>query len=153
MSLTRVHCEVVLIKRLGNLLTAAKLDGTTVNGTNQDLNDPLGYALRKLGYSVTEVAAVADADVAQVQADEYDQLFDLAELRCLRSIHGNLARVDLTVGPRSEKYSQLADRVGDRISVLSQQVKDEYGIGAPELQAGTIMLDFVDKNEDLTDGQ
>jgi len=51
MALTRANAEVILIRRVGALLTAADLDGTTVDGTNVDLNDPFASALRQLGHT------------------------------------------------------------------------------------------------------
>src|SRR5690242_14586451 len=102
MSLTRANIETILVKRCGPLMTAAGM-ATTVLGSNADLNDPIGYAVRKAGGSVTSFVAVADADIAGVDELGYDQLLDLAELRTLETILGNLDDVDLRVGPRDEK--------------------------------------------------
>ena len=43
MSITRANLEAVLIKRCGDLLTTAGLDGTTAGGTNamRDNHDPV----------------------------------------------------------------------------------------------------------------
>lgn len=144
MSLTRASVEEILIRRCGKLMTAADLDGTTANGTNRDLNDPLGWALRQCGYSVTSVGAVADADLASVATTKYDQLFDLAELRTLESILGNLDDVDIQLGPRQERLSQLANQVERRLENLQMRVQREHGYGAPEMEAGVLTYEFAE---------
>ena len=149
MSLTRANTEQILIRRCGKLLTAAGLDGTTVAGNNADLNDPLGWALRKSGYSVASVAAIADADLAAVSADDTDKLLDLAELRALETILGNLDDVDITLGQRSESLSQLSAQVEKKLTRLQARVEKAYGVGIGTLQAGMITNLFAE--HDTTD--
>lgn len=149
MSLTRANVETILVKRCGSLLTAAGLDGSTIDGTNEDANDPIGYALRQLSYTVDDITAVDDADVSSVSTSNYDKLLDLAELRMLENIQGNLDEVDITLGPRKEALGQLPARLEKRIERLEDKLKKRYGIGAATLTAGTIMLDFAEHNEDL----
>lgn len=148
MAITRANAEAILIKRLGALLTEAGLDGTTVTGTNADLNDPIGYALRKLGQTVTAPTAVADADLSGLGSDDYDEFFDLAELRSLETVHNTLTSVNISVGPRREELSQLADRVAKRIADKRAAMAEEYGRGLKPLEAGYITLDFMEKGDD-----
>jgi hypothetical protein len=133
---------------VGKLLTEADLDGTTVNGSNADLNDPIGWAIRKCGGSVASVVAVADSDVAGVSTDDLDKFFDLAEFRALESISGNLAVVTITAGPRTEHLSDLAKLVEQRLARKRKQLLEDYGVGAPELQAGVFYHDFIQTDED-----
>lgn len=151
MALTRANVEAILIRRVGKLLTAADLNGTTMDGMNADLNDPIGYAVRRLGGTVASVVQVVDADLAGIASDDYDQLFDLAELRTLETIAGNLDDVDITLGPRSESLSQLASQVDKRIEKLAEKVQRTYGVDVGTLSAGVIGLDFAEheENEDV----
>lgn len=151
MSLTRANIETILVKRCGPLMTAAGM-ATTVLGSNADLNDPIGYAVRKTGGSVTSFVAVADADIAGVDELGYDQLLDLAELRTLETILGNLDDVDLRVGPRDEKFSQLRTDTEKRMERLQKRIEKEYGIGV-SIEAGVVILDFVEHNESLSESE
>lgn len=117
MALTRANVEFLLVARVGPLLTAAGL-AVTVAGANADLNGPIGSALRALDYTVASAVLVADADVAAVTDAETNEFLDLATLFTLEAILENLDDVDLTVGPRSEKFSQLAEQIERRIERL-----------------------------------
>lgn len=147
MALTRANVESVLIRRVGKLLAAADLDGTTANGSNADLNDPIGVAIRKVGQAVDDLTAVDDDDVARIAADDYDQFLDLAELRALETIQSSLDDVDLQVGQRSEKLGQLAEQVRKRAERLRERIEREYGVGLGTLQAGVIALGFLQQND------
>ena len=147
MALTRANAEVILIRRVGALLTAADLDGTTVDGTNVDLNDPIASALRQLGYTVASAVLVADTDLDDLAAADYNAFFDLAELRAKKNILGNLTLVDITAGPRSECLSQLAEQLRKDIDALQEDIKTDYNIGVGTLEAGIVTLDFMEKDE------
>jgi hypothetical protein len=143
MSLTRANIESVLIRRVGKLLAAADLDGTTVSGSNGDLNDPIGWAIRQCGGTVASVVSVADGDCASVDDTDVDKLLDLAELRTLETIEGNLDGVDITVGPRSESLNQLSVRVRMKLDAKRDQVRRDYGFNVATLSAGVVTLDFA----------
>lgn len=146
MALTRANAESILIRRVGTLFTAVGLDGTTVAGTNADLNDPLGYALRRLGYAVASAVSVADTDVDDVSAADTDAFLDVAELRALENAHGAaLTLVDISVGPRKESLGQMAEGLLQRMEAKRRQVEADYGIGAGELESGVLNLDFMEK--------
>ncbi len=147
MALTRAQVEAILIRRCGKLLTAAGLDGTTITGTNADLNDPIGAAIRQCGGSVADIAAVADGDLAGIGADLYDQLFDLAELRTLESISGNLDDVNVQAGAIREDLGQLSDQVDRKIERKRAQAQRDYGVGLGTLEAGVLALDFMQKED------
>jgi hypothetical protein len=146
---TRAKYEAVLIRRLGASLTAASLDGTTVNGTNADLNDPLGYATRKLGGTVSDVSSVVDADLSTISSDfGVDALLDVAELRTLENILGNYTLVDISAGPERESLSQVATATEKRAERLSKKIEKEYGIGGAEFSTGVLTLNFATKGDD-----
>lgn len=147
MAITRVDAETILIKRVGALLTAASLDGTTIDGTNVDLNDPIAFAVRRLGHTVASEVLVADTDIDDVAAADYDAFFDLAELRAKKNVLGNLTLVDITAGPRSERLGQLAEQLRKDIDALQKAIQKDYNIGVGTLEAGIITLDFAEKDE------
>ena len=120
-------------------MTAAGMD-TSVTGGNVDLNDPIGHALRDLGYTVDSVVLVADADVDDVTDSETDEYLGLAELHTLEAVLGNLDDVDIKVGPMSESLSQLAERVERKISRLRAQLERDYGYGLSVIGTGYIQL-------------
>ena len=148
MTITRANVETVLVRRCGKLLTAAELDGTTINGANADLNDPIGWALRQLGFTVASIAFVKDSDLTSIDDDNIDQLLDLAELRALNNVAGNLDGYAITVGPRTEQRQQLAEQVSKRIERLQQTIEKQHGIGLGTFTAGVIGLDFAEVEEE-----
>lgn len=150
MSITRAKAETILIERVGVLMTAAGFDGNTHDGSNQNLNDPLLYALWKTGNtSVGNIIGVTTDDLGALASADYAKFFDLAELRLLMNVRGNLSDVDITVGPRSERLSQRVRLLDDMIRRKRQSIEQEYGIGASELQIGQINLNFQSKNDDV----
>ncbi len=148
MALTRVQIETILLKRVGALLTEASLD-TSSDGANADLNDPIGYALRQLGGTVADVTAVADGDLANVDADDYDELFDIAEWRALSNLEKHLTRVNIKAGPLSANYSELAERVHAMATAKRAELENDYGFGVAEIEAGVVTLDVLLKDRDI----
>ncbi len=144
MAMTRAQTETILVKRAGPLLVAAGMDGATVDGTNADLNDPIGRAIRHLGYIVGSIVAISDADVAQVTEAQYDEYLDVGTLMVLESILGNLDDCDITVGPRSEKLSQLAAQVERKINRLTTRLLAACGYGLAIPVARVIRLSFAE---------
>lgn len=144
MTLTRANTEFLLEARAGPLLTAADMDGSTVDGTNVDFNDPIGRAVRDLGHTVTSRILVADADIAAVTVAEEEEFLDAAELHTLEAILGNLDDVDIRVGPRDEKLSQLAEQVERKIKRLRKKMDLLYGYGLAVPVAGYITRDLAE---------
>lgn len=129
----------------------AGLDGTTFDGSNSDLNDPIGYGIRKVGSTVSDPSNVADSDLAAVADNLFDALLDVSELRLLRNIRGNLDLVDTTAGPLSESLSQVASQVGRDIIELQAFIKDEYGLGGLTMEADVIRQDFAEHDDTVSD--
>lgn len=147
MSLHRANVEVILIKRIGKWLTAAGLDGTTNNGTNADLSDPIGRAVRALGFTVADVTNVASSDLTSIGADDYDELFDVAELRALETCLTNYDKVNLSLGPRSELFDQLRNGMIQAIKFKREQIANDYD-DSQSLTGGVLSLDFEEHTED-----
>ena len=127
MALTVVQFETILIKRVGKLLTALGMDGTTIDGDNADLLDPMGTAIRQMGASVATITDVIDADLTDFAETQYDELFDRAELRTLESAYTTATiKIDTKIGPRDEKLSKLADSLAKRLAAKQKQVDSFY---------------------------
>jgi len=105
---TRAKIEEILIKRCGVLMLSAGMDGTTITGSNADLNGPIGYGLRQLGYATADISAVTTAEVEAVSADKIGKLLDVAEKYCLETVVRWLNDVNVFVGPKSDDFSRLA---------------------------------------------
>lgn len=144
MTLTRADTEFLIVPRVGPPMVAAGMDGTTVDGTNVDLNGPIGHAIRDLGYAVTSAVLVADADVAQVTDAQTDEYLDTSTYYALWAILGNLDDVDIRVGPRSEKLNQLALQVERMLARMLERLEDEYGFGGSIVSAGYIQKDIAE---------
>lgn len=125
MALTRANVESILVKRCGSLMSLVDM-AVTVAGSNADLNDPIGYALRWAGYSVSNIASVSDTDLSSVADADYDQILDIGELRTLQNVLGNYTLVDIQNGPQSEKFSQTIQVVKDRIAALKSLADELY---------------------------
>ena len=140
-TLTRANCELILVSRGSGMLAAAGL-AITVAGSNADLNDAISYAIRQIGQTVDDPVLVDDADCARIPETDFDKFFDLAEMRMLRTILGNLDDVDIKVGPQSQSLSDLAERVEKRMARLEKRIESEYGIGASTITAGLFDYSF-----------
>lgn len=127
-------------------MTAAGMS-ITGSGINAVTNDPIGYAIRQCGGSVADITNIVSAEIAGIS--DQDKFLDIAELRLLENILGNLDDVDIRLGPRSENLSQLATRLEGRVARLQARIEKLYGFGLGELDAGYFALDFADHNEDI----
>lgn len=152
MALTIVQVETILIRRVGTLFTAVGLDGTTIDGDNDDLVDPVGTSIRNLGDTVTTITDIVDADLAGIVEADYDELFDVAELRALQNAHSAATTlIDTKLGPRDEKLSNMANTLAKLIEMKQKQVEELYGYGLQSLEVGINSLDFAEHNEDSVD--
>jgi hypothetical protein len=146
MTMTRANVEALLIRRCGTALTQAGLDGTTQDGSNGELNDPIGRALRILEYTTATPADITDSDLAALEDDDIDALLDLAELRTLETVYNVVVdKVDTTVGPQRQNLAQWANALDAKIQRLQEQARALYGLGAPKLEGGVLDLDFMEK--------
>lgn len=137
MAITRADVEKVLIRRVGKTLTECGLDGATNDGSNADLVDPIGYALRFLGITPASIAGVEDADLVTVADVQADALLDVSEWRVLQSALSNYTAVDFSVGPRSEKYDQLRAGIEAAIKRKSDYITATHGAGAMAVSGGS----------------
>lgn len=147
MAITRAQLETVLITRAGTWLTASGLDGTTNDGTNESLSDPIADALLLLEYSVADISSVANSDLTSVPAASYRQLLDVAELRVLESALENYKKVDVKAGAVEAKLDELGLRMERAVNRKREVVAARYGIDGATMQAGVIDLNFQQQND------
>ena len=152
MAVTRANVETILVARVGPLMTKASMDGTTIDGTNADLADPIGWALRVAGYTTADVSDPTTAEVAAAE-DDIDEVIALADLRTMLNTRGNLDDVDTAVGPRDEKLSQLAAQLDRMIKFQRVVLEMSYGYGAPELATGTLTYEFAEHQSGSDDDE
>lgn len=140
--MNRANAEFILIARCGTILDAVGLDGTTVNGSNAALNDPLWHALDRLGYSVANIIAIANADIEAVTKEDYAPFLDIAELRTLETaLNAAMSLVDFSIGPRRESLSQLAESLAKTIETKRRQLLKDYGdLFGSGLEGGTFSV-------------
>ena len=119
-------------------MTKVGLDGTTNNGTNGDLNDPIRRAARQIGVAVADPVTVADADLAGLVDWQVEYLFDVAELRLLESIWENWTEVSQAISLGKIEAQQLADRIETRIEKLEERIRKPYGRNIGVLAGGAI---------------
>lgn len=146
MAVTRANVETNLIRRLGNLMTKAGMDGSTADGTNTDLADPIAWGLRESGYSTADITNPTSAEVAAAEED-IDQVMDLSELRTVESILGGLKNVDITLGPRSESFHQLALQAEKKLAAIQDKVEKLYSFSASPLTTGTLTYEFAEHQD------
>jgi hypothetical protein len=146
MTITRNDVEGVMLDRLGLLMTELGLDG--VNTDNPDLNDPIGYAIRQCGGTVTSISLVSDADLANIPDVPADKLFDFAELRLMETLLAAARRlVSISVGPRSEQLGEIAGGLVADIQQKRSNLEKEHGLGISTLQGDVISLRFAETND------
>lgn len=146
MTVTRVQVEKILVKRARRRMEFVDMSTATA-GTNEDLDDPISTALQRMGITPADITNVQDSDLAGVT--NVLQLIELAELRLLENILGNVDAVDVKVGDRSESLSQLAKELRADIDAKTQRIEKEYGLGLAILGAGVINLDFQQHHDDV----
>ena len=152
MTITLTQVETLLLKRAAGRMQDAGMDFSTVPN-NVDLVDPIVFALLCIDIIPADPTTLTDSDVSGVADTDLSKLLDLAEMRLLENIVGNLALVDITVGPRKEALNQLVDQAEKAIARLSNRIASMYGFGVGSLNAGTVSLDFVSKGDDVLPGE
>lgn len=142
MTITRANAESELVARASRKMQLVGM-AVTVVGSNADLQSPLAAALRKMGLTASN--PVTDANLAALTDSQVDEFYDRAELRLLENIRGNIDLTDIRVGDRQESLGQLATQLDKTIEAKSKQVEKEYGVGLSGLSAGTLMLNFQER--------
>lgn len=147
----RSQAEVILISRCGAALVAVSKDGTTVNGSNEDLNGPLWYALDRLGYSVANISLVSDTDIQAVADEDILPFLAIAEIQILENVlNSAFTFVDITIGPRRESLSQFAESLEKTISRKKEDLTRDFGdLWGRGLEFGIISVESVEDGDNI----
>lgn len=148
MAITLTLVETLLLKRSAGRMEAAGMDIVTVPH-NQDLLDPVLFALLCMDILPGDPLALTDADLAPIGLTNIQELLDLSELRLLENVVGNLALVDISVGPRKENLSQMVEQTEKAIARLNTKIQNVYGLGIATIEGGVMSLDFAAKGDDI----
>lgn len=117
------------------------MDVTNTDTANDDLENALAFALRSFG--ITPAHPLTNADFADLENEDLDELLDKAELRLLQDIQGNFAGVDITVGDRTERLSQFSEQLKADVEALTKRIDTTYTTG--DFTTGYIDLGFQSK--------
>ena len=146
MAITRTQLESELVSRRKAMMEAVGMLSTETG--YPDLNSPIAYAIRQCGGTVSDLSSVSNSDLATVDSADYDKLMDIAELRLLRNIKGRWAKVDISSGPFSQSFNQLASQLDTDIAAMKAQLEEEHGFGGSSLEVGVIDLNFQQTDPD-----
>lgn len=149
--MTLADAQKTLIRRCGKFLTAAGLDGTTQNGSNQDLLDPVAEALVFCGVSVADFTTPTSAEVAQVASADLPKFLRVAEYRTLETVLDNWAKPDQVAGTDNEqKLGALRDSLAKTQSIKLKRLQDEFGYGleATGVEFGIFNHGFQEQDEE-----
>jgi hypothetical protein len=136
MPLTRILIETKLVARTKAWLQLAGMN-VSVYGANNDLDDAIDSALRDTGFGGSATGIPADVDLVNVLPAQLGMLVDIAQLRLLESIDGNVTTERLSLGPLSQHYKLLRPQ----IDALRLQINSRYGgILFGEIGTGVIVL-------------
>lgn len=142
MTITTTQTVTLLGQRVGKLLAAVGL-----TESSSDMVDAINYALRELGYSVTDHSEVSNADLSSVTDANVTEFLDTAELRQLETLLNEVTvKVTVAVGPRREELSHISDALIKVIDQKRKQLQAEYGRGLSALEGATIGLRFAETN-------
>jgi len=137
--MTRAQLEQLLVNAHKGWMGVASMS-ITYGGSNVDLNDPIARALLDADYTVANIMSVTSAEVVAVAVGDVMKVVEFARIHLLETILGNLTGVDTTVGPRSERLSQLADRVQALLDKLLAHASLVWGYGVQPLTCGVYDL-------------
>lgn len=146
MPITRATIEASIIKEYGKVMLDVGLDGTTDDGTNADLNDPISMGLDSLGLSLADLSIVADVDFAPISTlAATNQLKAIAKLETLEMILSSWNQ------PNQSSDTDNSQNLGDLMSIYEERAVGLrakyqllYGYGLGSLSAGVIDLGFVE---------
>jgi hypothetical protein len=147
---TLAAVENVLIRRLGPAWTEVGLGVTPSSPPtfNADFQEAIATACRLSGIALADPAAVADADLAALSADQFSQVCDLAELRGLETALGHFTDVDEQGGTGKLSNDQFGERLEKRIVRLEAKCERLYGIGRGTIDGGAVDLGFAETCDD-----
>ena len=143
MPFTRAQLEGLLVRTNKAKLAYAKLDSTTVDGTNADLSGPIATALRSLRIFPAEPASPTDSDLLLVSDQDAAQLVDIADLALNEAILGNRASPDQMADTDNQQWhGKFYDSLEATVARKQARCEKAYGYGLPPLSSGSMSLRF-----------
>lgn len=136
----RAAYEAALLSRAGPMMAEVGKDGTTADGNNQALSEPLREGISSLGIYPATFGDVTDEDLAKVAPRDISQVLDIAELTLVGTLHGSFTAVDETISLGSVKVSQNRDAITLSLGNLAQKCMNRYGYGLTAPRAGSIRV-------------
>jgi len=137
-----VELSIIMTNRLQPLMVAAGLDMIEL----LDFGEAAAVALRDMGNTVDDPTAPTDDELDAVTA--VNHFLDLAELRLMETaLNRLLIKVNLSTGPRSQQYSDIAKGLEQAIARKQAMIEKKYGTGLGTLTAGVINWNFAEVNE------
>lgn len=112
--ITRAGIATEVAGRIPELVTAASLSAVaSVAGPEGDYSQAIDEALRGLG----AISDYGDPDVTRLTSNQINAVIDGARLNLLQRLRSKYAlEVDVTLGPRSERRSQVAGSLDAMLS-------------------------------------
>ena len=145
MPVTRAQIELLIVRKCRAKLAYAKLDSTTTDGTNADLNGPIAAAVRSFGLPVSDPTAVADSDLAEVPAEGLPQLVDVGELETLEAVLGNRASPDQMADTDNQQWhGKFYESLEATVARKQARCEELYGYGLAPLRPGVHNLGFAE---------
>jgi hypothetical protein len=118
----------ILLRRVGSVMTEVGLDGDTEGGANRSLDSAMVRAYTEMGRTPAAIDEVSDDELGALSVPVVLELVDRSEVHLLAEMATQARRlVDITVGDRSEKLSQLADGLERDAAQRRADIAVRYG--------------------------
>jgi hypothetical protein len=128
----RLPVQKTLASRLGGLLafvyermpvvTGLSAPSPDPTAPNALYDDPIGFALAKVGYPAVDPGSVVDADIGALPASLYYDFLDVAEWRLIQTTLGSFTLTDVTVQDGSESWAVLRKQFQDRADAIAARL-------------------------------
>ena len=126
----------VLQERTGAFL--ALLRALTGESDRPSIAHALAWSVRRLGGSTASLLEPTEDEVATIASG--DALIDVAELRLLESMRGNLIAVTNRTGPVQDDYNDLSRRLEKAITEKRAAILGDHGIDLQATAAQTARI-------------
>lgn len=150
MALTRAQVESVLVGpdklsgRCGRLMVRVEqyVAASVTLGAIPALADPIAEGIRACGAAAADPTSPTDDEVEAAASGRFGPgcLYDVAELRCLESVRGNIDLPTASSSSNKQEWNDFADFLQNRIDALTRTCRSLYRYRASRAVAGVIDL-------------
>jgi hypothetical protein len=147
--MNKTEAVYFLRERMGSIYESIKIINRE-DDYKTAFNEPFAFAIRQMGGSVSDIVAdgVTTTDLSIVTDGEIDKFVDLSEYRAmLNALTAARRMVSISLGPRSESYSDIADGLAADVAAKKDYIMAEYGLLdaiSGTITAGVVSLDFME---------